>query len=55
MEYEEIFGGNFYNQIIGNDYRTRIVYVIKELNNREMMNDFIRIIREEYPKFAQYL
>ena len=55
LEYEEIFGGNFYNQITGNDYRTRIVYVIKELNNRQLINKFIEIVREEYLNFASNL
>lgn len=54
-ENEDKFGRNFYIQIPGSDYRTRIVNVIRELNNRELMNHFIRVVREEYSGFAEYL
>lgn len=54
-EDEEIFGRSFYNQIPGNDYRTRIVNVIRELNNRQLINDFITVVRDDYPNFGQDL
>ena len=60
LEYPEKFEANFYNQIAGGDYRTRLVNLIRELNNRELNNkklivDFIEIVRYEYYNFAQDL
>ena len=55
LEYEEKFGSNFYNQIPGSDYRTRLIYLTRELNNRPLLDDFIEIVRYEYPNFAQDL
>ncbi len=55
LEHEKKFGRNFYNQIPGNDYRTRVVNLIRELKNRQIINDFIKIVSNDYPNFAQYL
>ncbi|ABG51464.1 hypothetical protein Tery_2235 [Trichodesmium erythraeum IMS101] len=54
-EYPEKFGDNFYNQISGNNYRTRLINLIIELNNRELIFDFIKVVRYEYHNFAQDL
>ncbi|MDY7003822.1 MAG: CHAT domain-containing protein [Cyanobacteriota bacterium] len=55
FEYEDKFGRNFYNQIPGGDYRTRLIYLIRELKNRQLIDDFIEVVRYEYPNFAQDL
>ena len=54
-EYPEKFGDNFYNQIPGDDYRKRLINLIIELNNRELIFDFIKVVRYEYHNFAQDL
>ncbi|MDE5088100.1 MAG: hypothetical protein O4805_13515 [Trichodesmium sp. St16_bin2-tuft] len=40
-EYLEKFGGNFYHQISGDNYPKRLVDLIRELNNRELIVYFI--------------
>ena len=54
-EYPEKFGCNFYNQISGDNYPTRLVNLIRELNNRELIIYFIEIVRYEYYNFDQDL
>ncbi len=54
-EYPEKFGVNFYNQISGDNYPTRLVNLIRELNNRELIIYFIEIVRYEYYNFDQDL
>ena len=51
----EKFGGNFYNQISVDNYPTRLVNLIRELNNRELIIYFIEIVRYEYYNFDQDL
>ncbi|GGA24484.1 CHAT domain-containing protein [Okeania sp. KiyG1] len=55
IEYEEKFGSNFYHQIPGDNYRTRLINLIKELKNQKLIHDFIEIVRHEYPNVAQDL
>ncbi|MCL2934846.1 MAG: hypothetical protein MGG11_22130 [Trichodesmium sp. MAG_R03] len=55
LEYPDKFEANFYNQIAGGDYRTRLVNLIIELNNKELIVDFIEIVRYKYYNFAQDL
>ncbi|NEP77583.1 MAG: hypothetical protein F6K17_43030 [Okeania sp. SIO3C4] len=55
LEHEEKFGLNLYNLITGNSYRIRLVHLIKKLNNKQLINDFITIVSHEYPNFAQDL
>ena len=52
---KEIFGTNFYGSIGGNDFETRIINLVREIINRDKLNDFIKIIRNTYPLFAQKL
>ena len=52
LENEGTFGKNFYNQLPGNDYRTRLIYAIKELENRGLFQDFVRQVGQEYPRVA---
>ena len=52
---QEIFGTNFYGSIGGNDFETRIINLVREIINRDKLNDFIKIIRNTYPLFAQKL
>ena len=47
-EYPEKFGANFYNQIPGGEYRTRLVNVIIELTNKELISDFIQAVYQKY-------
>ena len=54
-EYLEKFGGNFYNQISGSSYRNKLTFLIIELKNRELINDFIEVVQNEYPNFARDL
>ncbi|MFP4104251.1 EAD6 domain-containing conflict system protein, partial [Coleofasciculus sp.] len=50
LENEGTFGNNFYNQLPGNDYRTRLIYAIKELENRGLFQEFVRQVGQEYPR-----
>ncbi|MEQ8384752.1 MAG: hypothetical protein RH949_20560 [Coleofasciculus sp. A1-SPW-01] len=50
LENEGTFGNNFYNQLPGDDYRTRLIYAIKELENRGLFQDFVRQVGQEYPR-----
>jgi hypothetical protein len=53
LENEGTFGRNFYNQIPGGDYRTRVICLIRELENRGYLSAFIAVVREDYPNFAR--
>ena len=53
LENEGRFGRNFYNQIPGGDYRTRVIRLIRELENRGYLSLFIAVVREDYPNFAR--
>lgn len=53
LENEGRFGRNFYNQIPGGDYRTRVIRLIRELDNRGYLSLFIAVVREDYPNFAR--
>lgn len=53
LENEGMFGRNFYNQIPGGDYHTRVIRLIRELENRGYLSLFIAVVREDYPNFAQ--
>ena len=55
LQYPETFGANFYNKISGDNYRTRVLNLIRELNNKKLIVDFIEIVRYEYYNFAQDL
>ena len=55
LQYPETFGANFYNKISGDNYRTRVLNLIRELNNKKLIVDFIEIVRSEYYNFAQDL
>ena len=50
LENEGKFGKNFYNQIPGDNYRTRLINAIKELENRGLLKDFIIQVGQEYPR-----
>ena len=50
LENEGTFGNNFYNQLPGDDYRTRLIYAIKELENRGIIQDFVRQVGQAYPR-----
>lgn len=52
LENEGKFGNNFYNQIPGEDYRTRLIHAIKELENRGLLKGFIIQVGQEYPRVA---
>jgi len=52
LENEGTFGKNFYNQLPGDDYRTRLIYAIKELENRGLFQEFVRQVGQEYPRVA---
>ena len=55
IDNEGKFGKNFYNQIHGNTYRNKLTFLIIELKNRELINDFIEVVQNEYPNFARDL
>ena len=54
---EEIFGNNFYIQLENehDNFKTRIIYLVKELIDTEKLNNFLEIIRHKYPLFANQI
>lgn len=52
---EEVFGRNFLSRIRGNNPQSKMVNLIQELTRKNLMNDFVKICREEYPDFAKEL
>ena len=55
IDNEGKFGKNFYNQIHGNTYRNRFTFLVRELQKIGLIHDFIEVVREDYPNFAQEL
>ena len=55
IDNEGKFGKNFYNQIHGNTYRNRLTFLVRELQKIGLIHDFIEVVREDYPNFAQEL
>ncbi|MEO0014738.1 MAG: hypothetical protein RLZZ535_3127 [Cyanobacteriota bacterium] len=49
---QEIFGTNFYGETRGESFNIRISNLREELILRNKLNDFIRIVRQDYPNFA---
>ncbi|MHC5611720.1 MAG: SEFIR domain-containing protein [Nostoc sp.] len=49
----EIFGENFYQNLRGIDYKTKVISLINELKNKELTQKFIDTVREEYQNFAK--
>ncbi|MCL2924572.1 MAG: hypothetical protein MGF17_08085, partial [Trichodesmium sp. MAG_R04] len=52
-EYPDKFRANFYNQISGDDYRTRLINLITELNNLPLIDDFIEIVSKDYSSIKE--
>ena len=50
---DDIFGDNFYQNLPGTDYSTKVFPLIRELEIRNLTHDFIKAVREKYPNFAQ--
>jgi hypothetical protein len=50
---QEIFGKNFYGNIVGNSFNSRIVDLVDELIKKNKVKDFIKIVRQEFYYFAQ--
>jgi methyl coenzyme M reductase subunit D len=50
-----IFGNNFYTKLENryNDFEERIIYLVDELIDTDKLNDFLRIVRTKYPRFAE--
>ncbi|MEY4520098.1 MAG: hypothetical protein RLZZ499_2698, partial [Cyanobacteriota bacterium] len=49
---EKNFGTNFYGETRGESFNTRIGGLVQELILRNKLDDFIRIVRQDYPNFA---
>ncbi len=49
---QETFGRNFYGNILGEDYNTKIVNLVIELIKTTKLESFITIIKKDYPNFA---
>jgi V8-like Glu-specific endopeptidase len=49
-----IFGNNFYSQLEDEhkNFKTRIIYLVGELIDTGKLNNFLEIVRERYPLFA---
>ena len=52
-EYPDKFRANFYNQISGDDYRTRLINLITELNDQQLIDDFIEIVSKDYSSIKE--
>jgi hypothetical protein len=49
LEYQGIFGANFYNEISGSNDRSKIITLIEKLKNQQKFKYFIDIVSKEYP------
>ncbi len=47
------FKVNFYGSVLGDDYQTRILNLIEELNKGNKVVEFIEVVRSDYPNFAR--
>ncbi|MDT9341847.1 hypothetical protein VV11_021495, partial [Trichodesmium erythraeum 21-75] len=45
----ETFGKNFYNQIYGDNYSSRITNVLRKLEHQKKLESFIDIVSKDYP------
>lgn len=52
---EETFGRNFYGNIVGDGFNTRIINLVVELIRKKKVENFIEIVREEFSDFANQL
>ena len=51
---EDVFDDNFYQNLPGTDYRTKVRSLIGELEkNKDLTDKFIKAVKEEYPDFAK--
>ena len=55
IDNEGKFGENFYNHIRGNTYRNRLTFITQRLQEKKLLDLFIKVVREDYPNFAQEL
>ncbi|MDE5107417.1 MAG: hypothetical protein O4808_10255, partial [Trichodesmium sp. St17_bin3_1_1] len=55
IDNEGKFGKNFYNYIRGNTYRNRLTFLTHRLQEKKLLDLFIKVVREDYPNFAQEL
>ena len=55
IDNEGKFGKNFYNYIRGNSYRNRLTFLTHRLQEKKLLDLFIKVVREDYPNFAQEL
>ncbi|MCL2937230.1 MAG: hypothetical protein MGU50_11980 [Trichodesmium sp. MAG_R02] len=55
IDNEGKFGKNFYNDIDGKNYRNKLTFLTRKLQNKRLLYPFIEVVREDYPNFAQEL
>ena len=48
-EHTEKFGLNHYDQIPGSDHPTKVINLIRELDNRNLIDYFVNIVSQKYP------
>ena len=53
IDNEGKFGRNFYNQIRGNTYRKKLTFLTQRLQEKKLLDVFIKVVQKEYPDFAQ--
>ena len=53
IDNEGKFGKNFYNQIHGNTYRNKLTFLTQRLQEKKLLDVFIKVVQKKYPDFAQ--
>ncbi len=55
IDNEGKFGKNFYNDIDGKNYRNKLTFLTRKLQNKDFLYSFIEVVKNQYPNFAQHL
>ena len=53
IDNEGKFGRNFYNDIDGKNYRNKLTFLTQRLQEKKLLDVFIKVVQKKYPDFAQ--
>ena len=53
IDNEGKFGENFYNHIRGNTYRNRLTFITQRLQEKKLLDLFIKVVQKQFSNFVQ--
>ena len=53
IDNEGKFGRNFYNDIDGKNYRNKLTFLTQRLQEKKLLDVFIKVVQKKYPDFVQ--